>query len=186
MELSLLKSQMNPHFLFNNLNALDDLIDRDKDEAKAYLQQLSKYYRYSIVNMEEDLVNLQDDWNSIDHYLYLMEARFGKAYRFQKTIELDKMDAHYIVPGALQSLIENVVKHNQGSVEKPLLVNIIASESGVSVSHEKRPKRNVSDSLGTGLKNLASRYLLLSDQEIAITNDTNFTVNLPLISIVNE
>ena len=81
MELNLLKSQINPHFLFNNLNTLDDLIDRDKAEAKAYLHKLSKIYRYSITNLENDVVTLKEEWDYIDDYVFLIEERFGSAYK---------------------------------------------------------------------------------------------------------
>ena len=181
MELNLLKSQINPHFLFNNLNALDDLIDRDQQLAKQYLHKLSKMYRYSIMNMENDVVSLQEEWEFIESYIYLIEERFGSAYQFEKINELNRLDDYLIPPAALQSLLENAVKHNQGSLKEPLLIYIKATEQGISVSHLKRPKLGNVKSLGTGLKNLKARYQLLSDQEITIEDTEKYTVLLPLI-----
>lgn len=184
MELSLLKSQINPHFLFNNLNALDDLIDRDKKMAKEYLHRLSKILRYSISSMENDVVSLQEEWNFIDDYIYLIEERFGETYQFEKIQEIDRLDNYLIPPSSLQSLIENVVKHNQGSTSNPLKTTITISENGISVSHPKRIKKTGVHSLGTGLKNIKSRYRLLTNKEIEITDTDKFSVVLPLISEV--
>lgn len=184
MELNLLKSQINPHFLFNNLNALDDLIDRDKKQAKEYLHRLSKILRYSISSMENDVVTLQDEWTFIDDYIYLIEERFGDAYQFQKVQEIEKLDSFLIPPASLQNLIENVVKHNQGSIHNPLITTITLSENGVTVSNPKRLKKTKVNSLGTGLKNIKSRYRLLTNKEIEMMDTDVFSVTLPLISEV--
>lgn len=184
MELNLLKSQINPHFLFNNLNALDDLIDRDTKQAKEYLHRLSKMLRYSISSMENDVVTLQEEWNFIDDYIYLIEERFGKAYQFEKVKEVDRLEHYLIPPASLQSLIENVVKHNQGSIHDPLKTTITLNESGITVSHPKRIKKVGVNSLGTGLKNIKSRYRLLTNKEIEMVDTDVFSVTLPLISEV--
>jgi len=185
MELNLLKSQINPHFLFNNLNTLDDLIDRDTAMAKAYLHRLSKIYRYSITNLENDVVTLQEEWDYIDDYIYLIEERFGKVYEFSKECILKHSDQYLIPPASLQMLVENVVKHNHGSIDNPLKVTIKADESGISVIHKKRPKKSGIKSLGTGLKNLVNRYQLLVTKEIEILDSDSFSVKLPLINQIN-
>lgn len=182
MELSLLKSQINPHFLFNNLNALDDLIDRDKEQAKKYLHRLSKLYRYMIQNMDKDVVTLKEEWEFIDDYTYLLEERFGKAYEFNKTNDLKGLNNYFIPPASLQSLIENAVKHNQGNISEPLKVQIDANVNGIQVSHKKRLKSGNVQSLGTGLTNLKSRYRLLTNEKVRITDDDTFSVVLPLIN----
>ncbi|MCE7993482.1 MAG: histidine kinase [Roseivirga sp.] len=184
MELNLLKSQINPHFLFNNLNALDDLIDRDKQMAREYLHRLSKILRYSISSMENDVVTLQEEWDFIDDYIYLIEERFGKAYQFEKIQEIDRLDHYLIPPASLQNLVENVVKHNQGSIQDPLKTTITLNEKGVEVNNPKRLKQRGVSSLGTGLKNVTSRYRLLTNKEIEIVDGDAFSVTLPLISEV--
>lgn len=135
MELNLLKSQVNPHFLFNNLNALDDLIDKDKNLAKEYLHKLSNMYRYSIVNMENDLVALEKEWDFMQNYIFLIEKRFGLVYQFNETIQLDDLDNYLIPPASLQGLLENVVKHNYGTPDQPLQIEINANENGIKISH---------------------------------------------------
>ena len=182
MELSLLKSQINPHFLFNNLNALDDLIDRDTEQAKKYLHKLSKLYRYLLQSMEKDVVTLREEWEFIDDYIYLLEERFGKAYEFEKTDELKELNNYFIPPASLQSLIENAVKHNQGSISDPLKIQIDANIKGLQVSHQKKLKTSGVKSLGTGLKNLKARYYLLTNEEVRVVDDQEFSVVLPLIN----
>jgi two-component system LytT family sensor kinase len=181
MELNLLKSQMSPHFLFNNLNALDDLIDLDTDLAKKYLHKLSGIYRYSIVNMEHDVVSLEEEWQAIDNYIFLLEERFGEAYKFEKLNKLGNLQKILIPPGALQTLVENAVKHNQGNISEPLLVSISVKETGVTVSNPKILKPNQENSLGTGLKNLNAKYKILSKKPISIQDGECFKVVLPLI-----
>lgn len=185
MELSVLKAQINPHFLFNNLNALDDLIERDPAKAKTYLNKLSKMYRYTLTSMDHDVVMLQEEWDFIDDFIYLLSERYGPAFHFDKRNELKSIHAYLIPPTSLQLLVENVVKHNQGSLENPLHVDIVIAETGITVSHEKRLKKGPVASTGKGLENIARRIRLLSDQEINVTNaDKHFSVTLPLIKNV--
>ena len=186
MELSLLKSQIDPHFLFNNLNALDDLIDRDKNQAKEYLHKLSSMYRYSITNMEDDVVSLEQEWNFVDDYIYLIEKRFGPIYQFEKVNEIGNFDELLIPPGSLQTLLENAVKHNIGSMDEPLKILLKATSEGLIIQNKLRLKKSANDNLGTGLKNLRSRYKLLSNQEIDVKQGTDFIVKLPLIKQVDE
>lgn len=184
-QLKWLKSQIDPHFLFNNLNALDDLIDRDPQSAKKYLHKLSTLYRYLISNQEDDIISLQEEWDFIDNYIYLIQERYGKIYQFEKINQLGRLDNLLIPPASLQGLVENAVKHNQGSVDDPLKITITVDVEGVSVGHLKRPKRRVVESTGTGLKNLSIRYELLSNQKINIRNDEVFKVTLPHIQLVS-
>jgi signal transduction histidine kinase len=184
MELNLLKSQINPHFLFNNLNALDDLIDRDTKMAKEYLQRLSRILRYTITSMENDVVPLKAEWEALDDYLFLIEERYGKAYQFEKVNHLDNMTRYLIPPASLQSLIENVVKHNRGSIDEPLKTTITLDDNAITISNLKRLKRTGVSSLGTGLKNIRERYKLLSNKEVEVTSSEVFSVSIPLITQV--
>ena len=181
MELAFLKSQVNPHFLFNNLNTLDDLIDRNPRQAKEYLHKLSNIYRYIITTTEKDVVSLQEEWNFIDDYIYLLKERYGASYQFIKTTTTIDLHKYLIPPATLQSLIENAVKHNQGSIKNPLLITLEVYQNKISVSHKKNLKIDIPNSLGTGLKNLKSRYQFLSNKEISIINSDVFSVTLPLI-----
>lgn len=184
LELSVLKAQTNPHFLFNNLNVLDDLIERDKEEAKAYLHKLANIYRYWLGQTEQDVVSLEEEWKFVDDYIYLLEKRFNRLYVFDKVNELPDLKSYLIPPTSLQGLVENVVKHNQAQADDPLQVEIKADTSGISISHEKRPKIQASDSNGTGLKNLQARYKLLADKDILVEDGDHFLVRLPLLKKV--
>ncbi|WP_299212439.1 sensor histidine kinase [uncultured Aquimarina sp.] len=181
MELAFLKSQVNPHFLFNNLNTLDDLIDRNPRQAKEYLHKLSNMYRYILTTSEKDVVSLCEEWNFIDDYIYLLKERYGVSYQFIKKNTSIHLKDYLIPPATLQSLIENAVKHNQGSIKNPLIITIEIDKNKISVSHKKNLKMDITHSLGTGLKNLTSRYQLLSSKEVSIINADMFTVTLPLI-----
>ena len=184
MELAFLKAQVNPHFLFNNLNTLDDLIDRSPKQAKVYLHKLSNMYRYIITTAEKDVVSLHEEWDFIEDYTYLLKERYGKSYQFNKKNEFVDLREYLIPPATLQSLIENAVKHNQGSIEHPLIITVEINADTISISHIKRLKTNMTNSLGTGIKNLKSRYTLLSNKEILIKDSESFSVTLPLIKIV--
>jgi len=180
-ELKWLKSQVNPHFLFNNLNALDTLIDKNSEQAKAYLYKLSNIYRYLLTTSEKDVVSLQEEWDFIDDYTYLLKERYGNSYLFNKTNKLQNLQDYLIPPATLQNLIENAVKHNHGSIKDPLIIDINIDSKNISVTHQKRLKIDIKTSLGKGLKNLKSRYKLLSNKEINIINSNSFSVVLPQI-----
>ncbi|WP_299438495.1 sensor histidine kinase [uncultured Aquimarina sp.] len=181
MELAFLKSQVNPHFLFNNLNTLDDLIDRNPKQAKEYLHKLSNMYRYIITTTEKDVIGLHEEWDFIDDYIYLLQERYGSSYQFIKTNTSIDLKNYLIPPATLQSLIENAVKHNQGSIKNPLVITININQKNLTISHKKNLKIDPTNSLGTGLKNLKSRYLHLSNQEVFIIDADIFSVTLPLI-----
>jgi len=180
-ELKWLKSQVNPHFLFNNLNALDTLIDKNPEQAKAYLHKLSNIYRYFLTTAEKDVVTLQEEWDFIDDYTYLLKERYGNSYQFNKTNELQNLQDYLIPPATLQNLVENAVKHNLGSIENPLIINISINSNDISVNHLKRLKIDIKTSLGKGLENLKSRYRLLTNKEVNIKNSDSFSVVLPQI-----
>ena len=181
-KLQSLKAQVNPHFLFNNLNALDDLIDRDSRQAKTYLQKLASLYRHLANDLEIDVVPLEKEWAFIQDYIYLLEVRYGAAYQFELSNTETSLSSFLIPTAALQVLLENVVKHNHGDPASPLLVSLRLDAKGISVENEKRPKAIFSERKGTGLQNLKSRYQLLSKQPIIVTdNEDTFKVYLPHI-----
>jgi len=183
-ELRLLKSQIDPHFLFNNLNTVDFLIDTDPKVAKEYLQKLSQLYRYLIRTKDDEVVLLEDEMEFARNYIYLIEKRFGKAYQFVIHDE-QNVQEQFILPGALQTVIENVVKHNMSTTENPIVTDLIITRDEVVVSNDLRLKPNVKTSNKTGLENLKSRYAWLSEQEIVITTDEKFSVILPLINQID-
>ena len=183
-ELKNLKAQIDPHFLFNNLNVLRGLIQHDPTEANEYLTRFAALYRFLVRYKDDDFVPLAEEIRFVDEYIYLLRHRFGTAYEFrQELAPAGDVSRLLVVPGTLQLLVENAIKHNAGDDEAPLLITIRATTTTLIVEHPRRPKRTVVDSLGTGLTNLRDRYRLLSRQEIVVTDTAGtFAVAVPLVA----
>jgi two-component system, LytTR family, sensor kinase len=186
-QLKSLSNQVSPHFLFNNLNVLSGLISQDPVQAKEYLNRLALIYRHLIANAHNDIVLLKDELSFADDYIYLLEHRFENAYKFTKegidTINYDK----FLPTCSLQSVLENIIKHNKGDNQKPLKTTIYINETEIIVTNQKRLKVLDYESIGSGLVNLQNRYKLLSDKqlEIIVTDDT-YTIKLPLLNTTTE
>ena len=181
-ELRHLKAQIDPHFLFNNLNVLGALIERSPEQASAYLHRFSALYRYLIRNKEEDVVPLADELAFLNDYSYLIRQRFGRAYEIVTTVQLPDTLAVLVLPGSLQTLVENAVKHNQGSEADPLLIELTITDETAVVRNDRRPKLTPVESTGTGLKNVQARYALLSDKTVRVQSTTaEFVVSLPIL-----
>jgi two-component system, LytTR family, sensor kinase len=183
-ELRNLKAQIDPHFLFNNLNVLRGLIQQDPAEANEYLGRFANLYRFLIRHQNDDFVPLEDELRFVDEYIYLLRHRFGAAYAFRQLLPSAADCARLlVVPGTLQLLVENAIKHNAGDEDAPLLITIRATARTLVVEHPRRPKRTAVDSLGTGLANLRERYRLLTDQEVYVTDTpATFAVAVPLLA----
>lgn len=181
-ELRHLKAQIDPHFLFNNLNVLAALIERNPQQASAYLHRFSALYRFLIRHKDEDVVALADELTFLDDYIYLIRQRFGRAYELVITLRIPDTLAVLVLPGSIQTLVENAVKHNQASETDPLLIELTITNETAVVRNERRAKLTPAESSGTGLKNVQDRYKLLSDRAVAIqTTATEFRVSLPLL-----
>lgn len=181
-ELSALRNQLNPHFLFNSLNTLNSLI-RDNVEATQFVNKLSHMYRYILQSGERDLVCLKDELKFLESYAFLIKTRYHQ-YCFQ--IEMDISDKHLnmeIPPMALQLLVENAVKHNEISKGCPLGIRIYSKDDYLVVENRIHPRNTPMEGTGSGLVNLDKRYFLLQRKKIVITQEDDlFRVQLPLIS----
>lgn len=183
-ELKLLRSQIDPHFLFNNLNTLDSLIDSDSEKAKEYINRLSLIYRYLIQTKDAEVMELSKEIQFAENYIFLIETRFGNDYKFKIEKEPDITDK-FIPTGALQALLENVVKHNKAN-GKSVETNITITEDWLTVNNTKS-NNLIKDSLGTGLQNLQTRYKLLSDKKVDIKNaNSRFILSIPIIKLSEE
>ena len=118
MELKTLQKNIEPHFLFNNLNVLSSLIERNPKTANEFLDKLAQLYRYILHTQNAEIVSIKEELEFAENYSYLIKKRFGAAYDFDWQIPDSKINGQMIVPTALQSLLENVVKHNAGSGKK--------------------------------------------------------------------
>ena len=178
-----LKRQVSPHFLFNSLNVLDELIAQDQQLASKFLSRLSKVYRYVTRNQAEDLVSLKEEIEFIKSYIYLIEIRYRNLLIVKLNVDemaLKKM----ILPAALQLLIENTIKHNEVSSSKKLVVTIWSDSDYLIVENPIQPKISASkESLGVGLQNIIKRYEFFIDKKVIILNDGSvFRVKLPLLT----
>ncbi len=175
-----LKSQVNPHFLFNSLNALTNLIYEDQDKAAKFVKQLSEVYRYVLDTQNKEAVPLAEEVKFLRSYMFLQQIRFGDKLRID--LKVDSTDAQ-VAPLVLQMLVENAIKHNIISSEQPLNISIY-SENGHIVVENNIQRKNVlpEDSKGIGLENIKRRYVFLSNRKVeVINNDQSFTVKLPVL-----
>jgi two-component system, LytTR family, sensor kinase len=181
-EFELLKSQVNPHFLFNCFNTLSSLIGEDPKQAEVFLDELSKVYRYLLRNNEDGLTTLRNELQFIQSYFRLLTTRHGAAIQFN--IETDKRYDHYLLPSlSIQLLVENAVKHNVLSKNYPLTIEIFTTAGNklvVNNNLQRRSKKPPSNKVGLG--NIQSKYDLLHEEGFQVLEDAkNFTVVLPLI-----
>jgi two-component system, LytTR family, sensor kinase len=177
-----LKSQVNPHFLFNSLNTLSELVYNDAKKADIYIQKLSGIYRYILENEETDLISLKEELEFIQQYFNLQKVRDNDKIFLE--IDIHGEEEFKIIPVSLQILVENALKHNSMSREKPLEIKIINSDDYIIVSNTIQRKNVIEDSTQIGLSNLKERVSLIMGRELIVNENTNqFVVKLPIIHL---
>ncbi|TLP82807.1 sensor histidine kinase [Maribacter sp. ACAM166] len=181
-ELTALKNQIDPHFLFNSLNSLTSLI-RDNEPATQFVKKLSYMYRYILQSGNSDLVSIREELKFLESYTYLMKTRYRERFEIEVTIA-EELKGRKIPPLALQFLVENAVKHNEISKSNPLLVRVYSKENSIFIDNPLRPRTTMAAGTGTGLLNLRKRYLLLQQQDVLVRTENGiFQVELPLRKI---
>jgi len=177
-----LKSQVNPHFLFNSLNALTNLVYEDQDKAAKFIKQLSEVYRYVLDSREKESVSIQEELRFVKSYLFLQEIRFGDNLKVR--LDLDNAFGN-VAPLALQLLLENAIKHNIVSQENPLFVEMKISNGFIWVENKVQRKSVLGEnSPGMGLNNIRSRYAFLSNKKVVVNkSEEEFSVGLPIIEV---
>jgi two-component system LytT family sensor kinase len=182
-QLGALKSQVNPHFLFNSLSILSSLVRRDAGLAEQFIEHLAHAYRYTLEQRDHDLVPLCTELAFIEDYAFLLRLRF--ADKFSLHLDVPPAAQQYrLIPLALQLLVENAVKHNQMSSEKPLCITISLDGAELLVRNtlQRRPAGAAITSTGVGLTNIRNRYRLLTPRSVAVSETGGqFTVRLPLL-----
>lgn len=175
-----LKSQINPHFLFNNLNTLSSLVAKRPEAAELFISKLSSIYRYIIENSVKDRVSLVTELEFIKDYFYLYMIRDEEKI----SLDIDIIDAEskFILPVSLQVLVENAIKHNKATREEPLNISVYPEGEFVVVKNNLQRLASQLKSTGIGLKNLSERVRLSTGRTLVIeeTNDS-YTVKLPLL-----
>ncbi len=182
MELKTLQQNIEPHFLFNNLNVLSSLIESNPSRANDFLNKMAELYRYILQTQSLEVVPIKDELTFSQNYVYLLQERFGEAYNFVWQVPENRLNGQMIVPVALQTLIENAVKHNAGENENPLQILVRLDEDSLSVENQLRTKELTFQTNQSGLQNLKTRYAFLTDKPIdVLQNNKLFKVKLPLI-----
>ena len=177
-----LKSQINPHFLFNSLNTLNGLIGAEDNKAKEFVHQLSFVFRYSIQNRE--ITTLKDELLCIEAFCNLMKIRYGESLSVEYRIDR-RYGSRLIIPLSLQMLVENAIKHNTISKRYPLTITIETTNNHtVRVWNKIQPKNEDTSGEGIGLANMAERYMMLYHKEITISDKNGiFSVEIPMIAV---
>lgn len=176
----LLKQQVNPHFLFNSLNTLKSMVDMQDPHSAEFILKLSDFYRFTLESRKMDLISLSEELKILESYTYLLKARFEEGFEVENEITIDS-DAVSIPPFTLQLLIENCIKHNVVSLEKPLHIKLYNDENYIIVENKIQLKRGEL-STGVGLDNINQRFIHLIHKEIEIDkSETIFKVKIPII-----
>ncbi len=182
-ELQAIRQQINPHFLFNNLNVLSGLVMQKREEANQFIEAFSQVYMHILSTQNRELIPLRDELNFLQPYTYLLQQRFPEALRIDIQVTDEYYDRH-IIPVSLQMLVENAIKHNAFSARRPLRLRIYVKNELLIVENTLQPKIVVHASTQMGLKNIEKRYLLATGKQIAIhKGDDLFSISLPLIEI---
>ncbi|MBK7964597.1 MAG: histidine kinase [Bacteroidetes bacterium] len=184
-QFSTLKSQVNPHFLFNSFNTLIAIIENDKNTAINYVEKLSDYFRNLLQHRDKDLVSLEEELEMVTTYYFLQQKRFGEDLQLIIDVPNEWKKKYGLPPLSLQLLIENAVKHNSVSFESPLTIYVNAMEGGsLIVRNTLNPKSHPEPSTGIGLQNIISRFQIVSGKKVNVSFiHDEFVVQIPLIEI---
>ncbi len=177
----LLKQQVNPHFLFNSLNTLKYMVESRDEHTVEFVLKLSDFYRFTLESRKLNLIKLGEELKIMDAYVFLLKARFEEG--IDLSVDIDpQLQQTWIPPFTLQLLVENCIKHNVVSLERPLQIKIFSEGDFIVVQNQIQLKRTPEASTGMGLENINQRYTHLLDKKIIIQpNDTLFTIKLPVI-----
>lgn len=181
-----LKNQINPHFMFNSLNVLSGLIDKDVAKAQLFIDEFSHIYRYVLETIEKTVVSLNEELGFIRSYVFLQQIRYGKALIVNINLPADTLFM-LLPPLSLQVVLENAIKHNIINVAKPLQIDITSENEWLIVRNNIQLKISSGVSTGLGQINMVKRYALICDSAPEFVVKTNhYIVRLPLIKSENN
>ena len=179
-ELEALRAQVDPHFLFNSLNTLAWLIQNDATAAQRFNENLAEVYRYILHNKNRELVMVEEELAFLLRYFELLRLRFGDAVELEMPAD-GAGDRKLVPPISLQILMENAVKHNEFSRERPLRIRLSADVEGLTMTNERRPRAAIRESARVGLRNLDERCRLILGRGIDVRiQASEFTVTVPV------
>lgn len=184
---ALLRSRVNPHFLFNSLSTLSSLVQADGDKSEKFIDRLSKAYRYMLENRDRPTVPLRSEMDFLESYAFLLETRYGDKLRIETEIPEEVAEQTQVVPLTLQVLIDRALKTNRMSAQSPLVVNIRAEQGELLVQNNRQPRLEPDTTIGDcdwGI--FENCYLMLSPAERRVRDvaeDNRWTVHIPLIGV---
>lgn len=177
-----LRSQVDPHFFFNSLSVLTNLVYQSADLSAEYITQLAKSYRYILDKKFENLVPVKTELEFLESYSFLIRIRHQDSIEFDISISEEVQNKGMLPPATLQMLVENAVKHNRFSAASPLRIAIHDKEDTLFIVNDFRKRYGVKTSIGLGLDNISKRYELTSDRKIEVIETTDqFIVKIPII-----
>jgi sensor histidine kinase YesM len=177
-----LKNQIDPHFLFNSLNVLSSLIEENPDNAQRFTTSLSKIYRYVLEQKDKELVSVDEELAFAKTYMNLLKMRFENSISYELPEGYENVEAK-VVPLSLQLLLENTIKHNVVSEQKPLHIKIFIKDNYLVVQNDLQKKEVLQDRRGVGLQNIISRYAILTERKVLIEQTEKiFAVYLPILT----
>jgi LytS/YehU family sensor histidine kinase len=177
-----LKSQIDPHFLFNAMNTLYTLVETEPKKAREFVSSFSALYRKVLTSRERTIVPVQEELELVHHYLFLQRIRFGESLRVQVEVPAHALNG-YLPPFTLQMLLENAIKHNVISAAHPLHITITVEGDRLIVRNDLMPRGTKEAGTGTGLENIRRRYLMLGAHEPTFTvADPYYTASVPILS----
>lgn len=176
-----LKNQIDPHFLFNSLNVLSSLIEENPDNAQRFTASLSKVYRYVLEQKDKELVSVEEELSFAKTYMNLLKMRFENSV-FYEVAETTNLEAK-VVPLSLQLLLENTVKHNIASENKPLHIRIYEKGDYLVIENDYQKKEVLQDRKGVGLQNIVDRYSIITNRKVRIEQtEEHFRVAIPMLT----
>lgn len=177
-----LKNQIDPHFLFNSLNVLSSLIEENPDNAQRFTTSLSKVYRYVLEQKDKELVSVEEELAFANTYMNLLKMRFENSVFFEVPQTISNPEAK-VVPLSLQLLLENTIKHNVVSPQRPLHIKIVEQGGYLVVENNYQKKEILQDRQGVGLQNILSRYAIITAKQVVIEQtEQHFKVKLPILT----
>ena len=177
-----LKNQIDPHFLFNSLNVLSSLIEENPETAQRFTTSLSKIYRYVLEQKDKELVSVQEELSFAKTYMNLLKMRFENSVFYEVSDSIANPDAK-VVPLSLQLLLENTIKHNVVSQQRPLYIRIFEQDGYLVVQNDFQKKEVLQDRKGVGLQNIVNRYAIITSRQVQVEQtEKHFTVKLPILT----
>lgn len=177
-----LKNQIDPHFLFNSLNVLSSLIEENPENAQRFTTSLSKIYRYVLEQKDKELVSVTEELLFAKTYMNLLKMRFENSLFYELPEGIVNLEAK-VVPLSLQLLLENTVKHNVVSEQKPLRIRIFIEGDYLAIQNNFQKKEVMQGRQGVGLQNIVDRYGIITNRKVLIEqNDQTFTVKIPILT----